>query len=142
VIVDDEIDEEPVREANASARRSRKRRRWPMVAALVLVVAVLGLGGYFGYQWTQSQYYVGANGDELVVFRGVDADMGPVTLKKVAYTEHVRVSSLPAVQQDQIRTTIPVDSLKAGIDRLKTFGASATPTPSASPTPTPTRSNK
>ncbi|MEW9530879.1 Stp1/IreP family PP2C-type Ser/Thr phosphatase [Microbispora sp. NPDC049125] len=142
VIVDDEIDEEPVREVQASARRSRKRRRWPLVAGLVLVVAVLGLGGYFGYQWTQSQYYVGANGDELVVFRGVDADLGPVTLKKVAYTEHVRVSSLPAVQQDQIRTTIAVDSLQAGIDRLKTFGAAATPTPSASPTPTPARSNK
>ncbi|MEU6412608.1 Stp1/IreP family PP2C-type Ser/Thr phosphatase [Microbispora sp. NPDC046933] len=143
VITDDDLDDEPAREAQASARRSRKGRSGPKAAVGVLVVAAaLGVGGYFGYQWTQSQFYIGAKGDELVVFQGVDAEVGPVSFKKVAYTEHVRVSSLPAVQQDQVRSGIPVDDLQAGITRIKSFGASATPTTDTEATPTPTRSAK
>ncbi|MEV4461218.1 Stp1/IreP family PP2C-type Ser/Thr phosphatase [Microbispora sp. NPDC049633] len=143
VITDDDLDDEPAREAQASARRSRKRRSGPKVAAGVLVVAAaLGAGGYFGYEWTQSQFYVGVKGDELVVFQGVDAEVGPVSFKKVAYTDHLRVSTLPAVQQDQVRSGIPVDDLQAGITRIKNFGASAAPTPDTEATPTPTRSSK
>ncbi|MGW5266219.1 Stp1/IreP family PP2C-type Ser/Thr phosphatase [Microbispora sp. NPDC004025] len=143
VITDDDLDDEPAREAQSSARRSRKRRSGPKVAAGVLVVAAaLGAGGYFGYEWTQSQFYVGVKGDELVVFQGVDAEVGPVSFKKVAYTDHLLVSTLPAVQQDQVRSGIPVDDLQAGITRIKSFGASAAPTPDTEATPTPTRSSK
>ncbi|MCT9931766.1 Stp1/IreP family PP2C-type Ser/Thr phosphatase [Planotetraspora sp. A-T 1434] len=144
VIVDDDLDDDAAPEALASGRRSRKRRRsWPKVAAPLLVVAVLGVGGYFGYQWTQDQFYVGANGDELAVFQGVDAQLGPVSLRKVAYTEHVRVSSLSAVQQDQIRSGIPADDLQAGIATMKSFKAPAgQPPQGADATPTPTRSVK
>lgn len=143
VIIDDDLDDEPAREAQASARRSRKGRSGPKVAVGVLVVAAaLGAGGYFGYQWTQSQFYIGAKGDELVVFQGVDAEVGPVSFKKVAYTDHVRVSSLPAVQQDQVRSGIPVDDLQAGISKIKSFGDSAAPKADAESTPTPTRSSK
>ncbi|MBP2706286.1 Stp1/IreP family PP2C-type Ser/Thr phosphatase [Microbispora sp. RL4-1S] len=142
VILDDEIDEEPARDVQASARRSRKRRSWPRTVTVVLVVAVvLGGGGYFGYRWTQTQFYIGAKGDELVVFQGVDAEIGPVSFKKVAYTEHARLSALSPVQQDQVRSGIAVDTLQAGISRIKTFHDTAA-TPDASPTPTPTRSVK
>jgi hypothetical protein len=154
MILDDE-DEEPVGEADASPRRSRKRRSGPLVAIVVLIGATaIGLGGYFGYQWTQSQYYIGSSGGEIVVFQGVDAQFGPVSFKKVVHTEHVRVSTLPAVQQDQVRTGIPVDTLKAGITKIKTLGGAdasdpdkaVTPSkapskaPSQAPSPTPTRS--
>ncbi|WP_432928097.1 Stp1/IreP family PP2C-type Ser/Thr phosphatase [Microbispora sp. CA-135349] len=143
VIIDDDLDDEPVREAQSSARRSRKGRSGPKVAVGVLVAAAaLGAGGYFGYQWTQSQFYIGVQGDELVVFQGVDAEVGPVSFKKVAYTDHLRVSSLPAVQQDQVRSGIPVDDLQAGISRMKSFGASEAPTHDTEATPTPTRSAK
>ncbi|GGO13249.1 serine/threonine protein phosphatase [Microbispora rosea subsp. aerata] len=142
VITDDDLDDEPVRETQSSARRSRRGRTGPKVAVGVLVVAAaLGAGGYFGYQWTQSQFYIGVKGDEIVVFQGVDAEVGPVSFKKVAYTEHLRVSSLPAVQQDQVRSGIPVADLQAGITRIKSFGAAAA-APDADATPTPTRSNK
>ncbi|WP_182884321.1 Stp1/IreP family PP2C-type Ser/Thr phosphatase [Microbispora sp. H10885] len=143
VITDDDLGDEPLRDPQSSGRRARKRRSGPKVAAGVLVVAVaLGLGGYFGYEWTQSQFYIGASGDRLVVFQGVDAEVGPVSLKKVAYTDDIRVSALPAVQQDQVRTGIPVDDLQTGITRIKNFGASATSTTDTGATPTPTRSAK
>jgi protein phosphatase len=113
---------------------------------VVIVAAVLGAGGYFGYQWTQDQFYVGASGGELVVFRGVDAQVGPLSLNKVAYTDHVKLSSLSAVQQDQIHSGIPVDTLQAGITTLKGFTTATadtdTPPQDAGATPTPSRSAK
>ncbi|MBX6385951.1 MAG: Stp1/IreP family PP2C-type Ser/Thr phosphatase [Microbispora sp.] len=144
VITDDDLDDEPVREAQPP-RRARKGRSGPKLAIGVLVVAAaLGVGGYFGYQWTQSQFYIGVKGDELVVFQGVDAEVGPVSFKRVAYTDHVRVSSLPAVQQDQVRSGIPVDDLQAGIEKIRSFGASAAAMKDDhdEATPTPARSSK
>ncbi|WP_083502218.1 PP2C family serine/threonine-protein phosphatase [Sphaerimonospora mesophila] len=130
VITDEDLDDEPVRGSRSSARRSRgggsgKRRSWLRPAtAVVVVAAVVGGGGYFGYQWTQSQYYVGASGDELVVFQGVDVELGSVSFKKVAYTEQdARVSALAPVLQDQVRSGIPVDDLQAGIARIKSFNS-------------------
>ncbi|GLX02201.1 Stp1/IreP family PP2C-type Ser/Thr phosphatase [Microtetraspora sp. NBRC 16547] len=137
VIVDVELDDRPAPEAQASGRRAKKRRVWPFrVGSIVIVAAVLGLGGYFGYEWTQDQYYVGVKGDQIVVFRGVDAELGPMSFKKVAYTaDDVPVSSLSAAQQDQIRSGIPVDNLQAGITTIKNFSGDSTPqaTPSSSP---------
>ncbi|GII56167.1 serine/threonine protein phosphatase [Planotetraspora thailandica] len=145
VIVDDHLDDEPLPEARASGRR--KRRTWPLVTSLIVVAAaVLGGGGYFGYKWTQDQFYIGVHGGELVVFRGVDAQLGPLSLNEVAYTDHVKLSSLPAVQQDQINSGIPVNTLEAGITTLKSFTpvAETTPQKATQPrtTPTPTRSAK
>ncbi|GII28526.1 Stp1/IreP family PP2C-type Ser/Thr phosphatase [Planotetraspora mira] len=146
VIVDEDLDGEPLPESRAAARRPKKRRSWPLVTTLVVIVAaVLGAGGYFGYQWTQDQFYVGASGGELVVFQGPNAQLGPLTLRKVAYTEHVKLSSLSPVQQDLIHTEISVDTLQAGIARLKGFasGTATSTTPQdAGTTPTPSRSAK
>ncbi|GIH23357.1 protein phosphatase [Acrocarpospora phusangensis] len=131
-------DDDPAPEAMASGRRARKRRSWPLlVTLLVVIAAVLGLGGYYGYQWTQQQFYVGADGDKLVVFQGVNADLGIVTLKHVVHDPKLSVSALPAVEQARVRRNIPVDSLEAGKERILTLqGTVKSPEPSASPSPT------
>ncbi|MEO3855540.1 Stp1/IreP family PP2C-type Ser/Thr phosphatase [Acrocarpospora sp. B8E8] len=136
VIID--LDGEPAPEALASGRRTRKRRSWPvLVSLLVVFAAALGLGGYYGYQWTQQQFYVGAEGDKLVVFQGVNADLGIVSLKHIVHDPKLSVSALPPVEQARVRGTIPVDSLEAGKERILTLqGTVKTPEPSASPSPT------
>ncbi|GAA0970470.1 Stp1/IreP family PP2C-type Ser/Thr phosphatase [Acrocarpospora macrocephala] len=136
VIID--LDGEPAPEALASGRRARKRRSWPvLVSLLVVLAAALGLGGYYGYQWTQQQFYVGAEGDKLVVFQGVNADLGIVSLKHIVHDPKLSVSALPPVEQARVRGTIPVDSLEAGKERILTLqGTVKTPEPSASPSPT------
>src|SRR5262249_6326751 len=46
------------------------RRRWPIVTSVLalLVLLVVG-GGYAGWHYTQAQYYVGASGGQVVIFR-------------------------------------------------------------------------
>src|SRR5688500_2933372 len=57
VIGDDEDFEEPV--AQAAGRPVRRRRMWPVLASAFSVAAIVGVGGYFGWQYTQEQFFVG-----------------------------------------------------------------------------------
>ncbi|MEU4829872.1 PP2C family serine/threonine-protein phosphatase [Streptosporangium sp. NPDC023615] len=153
VISDADDDDEPV--IRAAARPVRRRRMWPLLASTGGVV-VLGsvLGWYFGSQWLEDQYFVGARGDEIVVFQGVKTNLGPFELFDVARSTTESVTALGAFQQGQVRDGIPVETVEAGlkkIEELKTTAAgaggkkpSATPSASASSaparTPEPTRS--
>ena len=62
-------------------RRSRRRRgAWSLVGGLV----VLGVAGLIGsFFWVRSQYYVGEDGGQVVVFRGVDGSVLGLQLSSV-----------------------------------------------------------
>ncbi|MEU8270291.1 serine/threonine-protein phosphatase, partial [Sphaerisporangium sp. NPDC049002] len=91
--------------------------------------------------WTQDQYYVGAQGDELVLFRGVDSTIGPIQLNSVAQSTGLSVSSIPEPEREQVRRGIPVADLQAGKTKIndlkaKSGGNQKTTEPTTSPSPT------
>jgi protein phosphatase len=144
IIADDDL-EEPV--ARATGRPAKRRRLWPRLVVVGGVVVVGGaFGWYFGNQWLNDQYFVGARGDEIVVFQGVKTQLGPIELFDVAKSTAESVSVLSAFQQGQIRDGIPVPSVDAGLKKIEELKTSAitdeenepTPQPSASPSATPT----
>ncbi|WP_031161773.1 Stp1/IreP family PP2C-type Ser/Thr phosphatase [Streptosporangium roseum] len=134
VITDDDLDE-PV--ARATGRPARRRRLWPLMASVGGVVLVGGgLGWYFGSQWLDDQYFVGAKGDEIVVFQGVKTNLGPIELFDVARSTTESVTALGAFQQGQVRDGIPVTSVDEGlkkIEELKTSAAKPETKPTAKP---------
>ncbi|MFF0309041.1 PP2C family protein-serine/threonine phosphatase [Streptosporangium sp. NPDC004379] len=154
VITDDE-DDEPAApraaKAAAAGRPAKRRRRlWPLLASAGGVVLVgSGLGWYFGNQWLDDQYFVGAKGDEIVVFQGVKTNLGPIELFDVARSTAESVTALGAFQQGQVRDGIPVPNVDAGLRKIQELKSSArkpegkarqTAQPSESATPEPTRS--
>src|ERR1700722_4301660 len=89
----------------------RRRRRVPRGPLLWLLVLVLAVGACFAtYAWTQTQYFVGRDGDEVAVFRGVDTQFGP--LKFFSTQEHtsLHVDDLTEVAQAQVRDGITASS--------------------------------
>jgi protein phosphatase len=134
----------PAASAGAAPRRVRRRRLGPIaVTAIVLMVVVVGGGGYYGYQWTQDQYYVGAQGDELVLFRGVDTSLGPIQLNSVAQSTGLSVSTIPEPEREQVKRGIPVPDLQAGqtkINDLKARSGGADKPSQPTATPSATRS--
>ncbi|MFI6602919.1 Stp1/IreP family PP2C-type Ser/Thr phosphatase [Nonomuraea sp. NPDC050536] len=141
VISDDDFDEP---EARASRRPVKRRRAWPvLVTVLAVVVVVVGIGGYFGWNWTQDQYFVGARGDEVVVYRGIPQEVGPFQLFSVAQSTGKSVSNLSAPDQARIKDGIEVTSLADGITKVNDlkFASDDKPqtTTSATPTPAATR---
>ncbi|MFF0573320.1 Stp1/IreP family PP2C-type Ser/Thr phosphatase [Streptosporangium saharense] len=132
VITDDAFDE-PV--ARAAARPAKRRRLWPLLVSVGGVVLVGGsLGWYFGTQWLEDQYFVGAKGDEIVVFQGVKTNLGPFELFDVARSTTESVSALGAFQRGQVLDGIPVANVDAGLKKIAELKSSAAPQ-KAEPTP-------
>ncbi|PZG44212.1 serine/threonine-protein phosphatase [Spongiactinospora gelatinilytica] len=132
VITDEDL-EMPMGEAAPM----RRKRVWPLLAGVFTVAAVLVLGGgYVAWRWTQDQFFIGASGGEIVVYRGVDAELGPLRFFKVEKGTGQSVATLDAFHQGQIRNGIPVATLDEGLKRVAELRAPvSTQKPESTPQP-------
>ncbi|SDL31756.1 protein phosphatase [Nonomuraea maritima] len=117
VLTDDDAFDEPT--AQAVRRPGKRRRLWPvLVTVLGIGIAGVSAGVYFGYQWTQDQFFVGARGDEVVVFQGIKKEVGPFQLFSVSRATGKQLSRLSEADQALIKGGIPVTTEAEGITRI------------------------
>jgi protein phosphatase len=137
----------PEPEDTAPEPSTRPRRRRLRLALGVVALVVLAAGAGYGlWRWTQAQYFVGADGDQVAVYRGVNSSLGPLHLYSVVDTNPMRLDDLLQVPRRQVQDGIPADNRTEAeqiIARLlrqqKPLCPSPTPSPTAKPTPSPTR---
>jgi protein phosphatase len=124
----------------------RGRRRWLVsgLAALLLVAAAVS-----GYLWTQKQYFVGRDGNEVAVFRGVNTHFGPVSLYSVIQNSDLKVDDLTQSAGGQVVNGITANSRADAEAILQRLAAELKPpcpvassraTPTLTPTISPTMS--
>ena len=89
------------------------RRRWPIVTtALVVLVAVVVVGGYVGYQYTQRQYYVAADkSGHVVIFKGVNQSLLGIGLSHPYSDSAIPVKQVPSGYQQPLTNTITASNL-------------------------------
>ncbi|MEU1390835.1 MULTISPECIES: Stp1/IreP family PP2C-type Ser/Thr phosphatase [unclassified Nonomuraea] len=116
-IADGDDFDEPV--AQATRRSGRRRRVWPVLVTVLGVGAVaLGAGGYLGWQWTQDQFFVGARGDEVVIFQGIKQEVGPIEFFHVEKRTGRPLSKLSPADQALIKSGIPVTDVNEGVTKI------------------------
>lgn len=101
-------------------RRSRRRKVIWLAGVLVVLALVAGVL-FFGYQWTQTRYYVGESNGKVAIYQGVPQNVGPLELSHVYDETDVDVSSLPSYWRGEVERTIGADSLEAArrtVERL------------------------
>ncbi|RZB18782.1 Stp1/IreP family PP2C-type Ser/Thr phosphatase [Streptomyces sp. F001] len=103
--------------------KPRSGRKWLKRSVYgALALAVLGGGLYGGYRWTQTQYYVGTNGEHVALYRGISQDLAWVSLSKVEKDHpEIELKYLPPYQQKLVKATMAEGGLKnaqAKIDEL------------------------
>lgn len=104
--------------------KPRKGRKWLKRSFyIVLALGVIGGGLYGGWRWTQTQYYVGANGEHVALYRGISQDLAWVSLSNVSKDHpEIELKYLPPYQQKLVEGTIAEGDLKTAqkkIDELK-----------------------
>jgi protein phosphatase len=135
--------EEPDRTVAAPLTTGRRRRgrRTGIVASLVVLLLVAGAGA--GWAYVRSQYYVGADGTQVAVFRGVTGHVAGVDLSSVEERSDLRTDQLGELDATRVQKGIVAknrDDARQILDRLKSLACTGpvaviSPTPAATPTP-------
>jgi PPM family protein phosphatase len=73
------------------------RRRWPVVTTILVILLIVIVGGsYAAWRYTQSQYYVGTDGQQVIIYRGVNQKVLGMSLSSVYSRTGIRLSQVPA----------------------------------------------
>ncbi|MGQ4496008.1 PP2C family protein-serine/threonine phosphatase [Dermabacteraceae bacterium P13115] len=134
-------------EPEDAVQETAKRSAWPAVIVSVLLASLLAILVWFGMSWVRTQYFVGSDGTNVVIYRGINQDLGSFPLYEPEATTQIKLSDLPQAYQRQVSDTIPADS-RGAADRivesltgLSTAQQTPAPieTPSSAPAPTASR---
>ncbi len=124
----------------------RGRRILAGIVAALLLLAVLGAGGYL---LVSRAYFVGDDDGRVAVFRGLAQEPLGVSLHRVELTTDIDTAALPTFRQERLREGIPFptrreaeryveNDLRRELDDAEQDGGDTAPAPAASPTdPTP-----
>lgn len=83
-----------------------RRSPWPALVALLLLAGLVIGGLWAGYDWSQKQYYVGSDGESVVLYQGISQDLGPLELSHPVQVTDIAVTDLSSVTQQQVSATI------------------------------------
>ncbi len=103
-------------------RRRSRRRRLGWLAGFLVVLAAIGLALFAGYNWTQTRYYVGADDDSVVIYRGIQQSIGPIALSTVYEETDIVLADLSEFDRQTVEATITARSLSDAeliVDRLR-----------------------
>ena len=141
---------EPAREIRPDEERytpqaphARRLRRPLLIALIVLLILGAGLGS--AYAWTRTQYYVGAAGEQVAIYRGLADGVPGVPLARLYEVQQLTVTELPPYYQEKVRSNIEVSSLTSARETVtelteaaRRCSTPASPRTSPSPSATPT----
>jgi protein phosphatase len=104
---------------------------------------VLAVGAGAGWAYVRSQYYVGVDGEQLAIFRGVSGEVGPVRFSQVEQRTELETERLDPIAASRVEQGIVAadrTEAEAIVDRLRERFPECTevPVPSAVPSVSPT----
>lgn len=89
-----------------------KRRAW-FAPLLGLVVAVLlGVGGWLGWSWTQSQYYVIGQDGYVVIYQGIPQSLGPWKFSHAVEVTDLSLAELTNADRQRLQDPVLRSSRK------------------------------
>ncbi|MDD1476120.1 PP2C family protein-serine/threonine phosphatase [Arthrobacter sp. H16F315] len=115
-------------------------RRWVTIAIAAAILALLAVGLWLGYAWTQTRYYIGEQDQHVAIFNGVSQRLGPIQLSRLETVTEVRMSALPEFSQQRVRQTVPARDLYDAqriVKNLERTGTTAPADECITPSPAP-----
>ena len=92
-------------------RRRARRRRITWLVGIIVIVVLIVTALFVGYRWSQSLFYVGADGQTVAIYRGIQQDLGPISLHSIYSETSVKLSDLPSYTRKTVEDTISAADL-------------------------------
>ncbi|MGI8946914.1 MAG: PP2C family protein-serine/threonine phosphatase [Ornithinimicrobium sp.] len=103
--------EEPEAPALAEEDGHRGALRWVRRGTIaIIVLVVVGAGGWASWAWSQQQYFVGVDDGQVAIFRGVSQDLGPWALSRPETTTDLALADLPTYYQGRVEASLSADN--------------------------------
>lgn len=93
-------------------RRRARRSRVVWIAGLVVVVLAIVVALFVAYQWTQTRFFVGADDDTVVIYRGIQQSIGPISLSSPYEDTGIDLENLTDFTRTTVEDTISAASLQ------------------------------
>ncbi|MGQ0629963.1 MAG: PP2C family protein-serine/threonine phosphatase [Sporichthyaceae bacterium] len=91
---------------------------------IAAVVIAMGVAGWSGYAWSQRQYYVGADSDQVAIFKGLPQKVVGKSLSETFERQDIALTDLPTFDRKEVRDTIftgSIDKARKVVDRLRSL---------------------
>lgn len=103
----------PALTAQLDAVKARRiRRRIILAVSLVVLIIAIVVAGNAGYRWTQTQYFVGADADSVVIYQGIPQTVGSFQLSEPFQDTDIPLDTLTDYWRSKVTATIHADSLQ------------------------------
>lgn len=73
------------------------------------ILAVVTVGAWATYDWSQRQYFVGEANGHVTIFRGVSQDLGPLVLSQAEEETDIELETLPSHYRNRVINTLTAD---------------------------------
>ncbi len=123
-IAADPIDPEEARYAPRPPRRFVWLKR---ILATLVVVGLVWIGVAWAWSWTQDQYYVGEQDGSVTIFRGINSEVGGLSLSSAYETSDVSLDRLSEIEADRVREGIAYDNLADAEAKVQDLAARQAP---------------
>ncbi|NKX52480.1 serine/threonine-protein phosphatase, partial [Arthrobacter deserti] len=123
-------------EAGTEQDLPQRRRRWLIPAFLSVMALILVAVMWFGYLWTQTQYYVSQVDGRVAIFNGVSQNLGPVQLSHVDKVYNTPLQNLPPYTQQRLSSGVAARDLghaEQMVEELRVSSRICPPSPPAAP---------
>ncbi|MBC9955302.1 serine/threonine-protein phosphatase [Leucobacter sp. cx-42] len=114
--------DEYLSELLAETKRRNTRRRVMWLLGVVAVLVAIGGALLFSYQWTQSRYFVGTDGESVIIYQGVQQTLGSFSLYSVAEETGIPLDALDGMERRQIQRSLSAGSLSEARDIVLRLG--------------------
>ncbi|WP_067779772.1 PP2C family protein-serine/threonine phosphatase [Actinomyces vulturis] len=109
---DENKDNSPADTSMHPAKPRRLVLRSLMWGGIIVLLTVLA--AFLGWRWTQTQYYVATDGNDVVIYQGIPQKLGPIELSHVTKRyKSPRVDELDPQMSQRLSDTVAQPSLEA-----------------------------
>lgn len=89
-----------------------RNRRIRQVATYLLVIGIASYGLYLGYEYTQTRYFVGVSDGNVVIYKGINEQLGPFKFSSVFELSNITVDSLTDFQREAVERSIDAENIE------------------------------